>query len=142
MNGPKNVGARIWMDCNTIFTMNDMALQWGVCFYVVWIHVYQFDTYWYLVTLLASDGVAVGGARVSLSGDCPSTWSSGLHAEGYSFVVSLFRLLSGRASGRRIRCLCFPKQSRWSTVAPTPSLAAQLGSALPDAQSRAPGHAW
>jgi hypothetical protein len=103
-----NVGVRIWMDCNAIFTMADMALQWGVCFYVVRIHVYQFDTYWYLVALLASDGVAVGGARVSLSGDYPSAWSSGLHAEGYSFVVSLFRLLSGRArSAVGSGSLCF-----------------------------------
>jgi hypothetical protein len=33
------------MDCNAnFFTMADVTLQWGVCFYTVRIHVYQYGT--------------------------------------------------------------------------------------------------
>jgi hypothetical protein len=64
-------------------------------------------------TLLASGRVAVGGARVSLSTvavGCSTggqiTWSPGLHAERYCFVVRLFRYLYARARPRvRIPCV-------------------------------------
>jgi hypothetical protein len=72
------------------------------CLLYTWCFSFCFIGYttnhWLSVHCLQCNGVAVGGTRVSHS--TPGillTWSSGLHAERYCFVVRLSRYLSGRA---------------------------------------------
>jgi hypothetical protein len=96
-----------------------------------------------MVTALAYNGIAVGGTRVSHSTrGFLLTWSSGLHAERYCFVVRLFRYLYGRAlSAGGSVSVFLPLSSCRSSVAPQSHLY-RTGRASPVLPRLIPAHAW